>query len=129
MFIVHLKDGRAIKEDEKIDGIVHDWKYIKSISNNLKDVTSVQVKRGEIFYTMAVNGKNVDLLQLKANIRNMVTGEDNLVERTLGFFILDEKGNQSYAVKMIINEKNGGAKLTLQKCVEKEKGLMGWVSL
>ena len=124
MFIVHLRDGRAIKEDEKINGVVHDWKHIKKITDNLRDITSVQVKRGDVFYTLSVDGKNVELIQLKSNILNMMTGANNLVERVLGFTIMDEKGNPLYAVKMRIGEKTGGAKLTLEKKTEK-----GWVAL
>ena len=124
MFIVHLKDGRAIKEDEVIEGVVHDWKHIKKISNNLQDVTAVQIKRGDLYYTLAVHGENVDLIQLKTNILDMAKGTDSLVERTLGFIILDEKRNPAYAVKMRIGEKTGGVKLTLQKRVEK-----GWIAL
>lgn len=121
MFIVHLKNGRAIKEDEVIGGVIHDWKVIKKITNNLKDITSVQIKRGDVFYTCSVKGENVDLIQLKSNILNMMTGQDNLVERVLGFVIKDEEGKPTYAVKMRINEKTGGAKLTLEKKTEK-----GW---
>lgn len=124
-FIVHLRDGRSIKEDEKIDGVIHDWKHIKKISNNLQDITAVQIKRGDnTFYTMAVDGKNVELIQLKSNILNMMTGEDNLVERVLGFVIKDEHGMPVYAIKMRINEKTGGTKLTLEK-----KELKGWQQL
>ena len=123
-FIVHLKDGRAIKEDEVIEGIVHDWKHIKKISNELKDVTAVQIKRGDSYYTLAVDGKNVDLIQLKTNILDMAKGTDTLVERVLGFIILDENKNPAYAVKMRIGEKTGGAKLTLEKKTEK-----GWIKL
>ena len=121
MFIVHLRDGRAIKEDEVVDGVVHDWKQIKKITNDLKDITSVQIKRGDVFYTLSVDGKNVELIQLKSNILNMTTGEDNLVERVLGFTIKDEQGNPLYAVKLRIGEKTGGAKLTLEQKTEK-----GW---
>ena len=121
MFIVHLRDGRAIKEDEVIEGITHDWKHIKKITDNLKDITSVQIKRGEAFYTLSVDGKNVELIQLKSNILNMMTGENKLVERVLGFVIKDDKGNPVYAIKMRIAEKTGGAKLTLEKKTEK-----GW---
>ena len=124
MFIVHLKNGKAIKEDEKIDGIVHDWKHIKKISRDLKDITAVQIKRGENFYTMRVDGENVELIQLKSNVLNMMTGENNLVERVLGFIIKDDKGLPLYAVKMRIGEKTGGVKLTLEKKTEK-----GWVAL
>ena len=105
MFIVHLKDGRAIKEDEVIDGVVHDWKVIKKISNELKDVTAVQIKRGELYYTLAVHGENVELIQLKTNLLNMAKGTDNLIERVLGFIIVNEKGDPLYAVKMRISEK------------------------
>ena len=115
MFIVHLRDGRAIKEDEKIAGIVHDWKHIKKITNNLQDVTSIQIKRGDVYNTLAVGGKNVELIQLKSNILDMIRGTDTLVERVLGFVIKDEQGNPTYAVKMRIGEKTGGVKLTLEK--------------
>jgi len=124
MFIAHLKDGRAIKEDEVIEGVVHDWKHIKNISNNLQDVTSVQIKRGDIYYTLAVGGKNVELIQLKSNVLDMMRGTDSLVERVLGFVIKDEQGNPAYAVKMRIGEKTGGVKLSLEKRTEK-----GWVAL
>jgi len=123
-FIVHLRDGRSIKEDEVIEGVTHDWKHIKKISNNLQDVKSVQIKRGDVFYTLSVDGHNVELIQLKSNILNMMLGTNDLVERVLGFVIPDEQGNPLYAVKMRIGEKTGGAKLTLEKKTEK-----GWKSL
>lgn len=123
MFIVHLKNGKAIKEDEKIDGVVHDWKKIKEISNGLKDITAVQIKRGENYYTMSVDGENVELIQLKSNVLNMTTGQDSLVERVLGF-VIKEEGLSKYAVKMRIGEKTGGVKLTLEKKTDK-----GWLPL
>jgi hypothetical protein len=123
-FIVHLRDGRTIKEDEVIGGVTHDWKEIKKISNNLQDVTAIQIKRGEVYHTLSVDGKNLELLQLKSNVLNMMTGEDNLVERVLGFIIKDEKGAPAYAIKMRIGEKTGGTKLTLEKKTEK-----GWILL
>jgi len=64
-FIVTLRDGRAIREDEVIDGVTHDWKYIKKISNNLKDITSLQIRRGKVFHTVSVDGKNVDYIHNK----------------------------------------------------------------
>jgi hypothetical protein len=124
MFIVHLKDGRAIHEDEVINGVTHDWKKIKEISNGLKDVTAVQVKKGQTYYTLSVKGENVDLIQLKANILDFTAGTDTLVERVLGFIIKNEKNDPLYAVKMRIGEKTGGVKLSLEKMTDK-----GWVSL
>ena len=124
MFIVHLKDGRAIHEDEVIDGVKYDWKEIKKISNNLKDITALQLKRDQRYYTVSVDGKNVDLIQLKANLLNMVTGEDNLVERVIGFIIKDDNDQPLYAIKMRIGEKTGGVKLTLEK-----KTAKGWQPL
>ena len=125
MFIVHLRDGRAIKEDEVIEGVVHDWKHIKAITNNLKDVTAVQIKKDAIFYTLSVDGQNAELIQLKSNILNMMTGEDNLVERVLGYVIKDEKGKPKYAVKMLISVKTGSVKLTLEKKVDVENEKSG----
>jgi len=129
MFIVHLRDGRSIKEDEVIGGVVHDWKQIKKITNNLQDITAVQIKHNNgSYYTLAVDGKNVELIQLKSNILNLMTGEDKLVERVLGFVIKDEKGNPQYAVKMRIGEKTGGTKLTLEKRVQVGNTIK-WVAL
>lgn len=125
MFIVHLKDGRSIKEDEIIKDIVYDWKKIKEVSNNLKDITAVQIKHNKgIYYTMSIKGENVELLQLKANVIDMIKGTDELRERILGFIIKDDKGNPQYAVKMRISEKTGGVVLGLEKRTDK-----GWVDL
>jgi len=120
-FIIHLRDGRAIKEDEVIDGVIHDWKQIKKISNNLKDITSIQIRKGDKFYTLSVDGNNVELIQLKSAISNMLTGTTDLVEKVLGFIIKDDKDNPLYAVKMRICEKTDNVKLTLEKKIEK-----GW---
>jgi len=120
MFIVHLRNGQAIKEDEIIDGVKHDWKKIVEITNNLQDITSLQIKRGDIYHTLSVDGKNVDIIQLKSNILNMMTGEDKLVERVFGFTI-KESGEPKYQVKLRIGEKTGGVKLTLETKTEK-----GW---
>lgn len=123
MFIVHLKNGRAINEDEVIEGVTHDWKKVKEISNGLKDITAVQIKRGNTFYTCSAKGENVDLIQLKSNILDFSAGTNNLVERVLGFIIKDDNNNPLYAVKMRIGEKTGGVKLSLEKMTDK-----GWVS-
>ena len=120
-FIIHLRDGRAIKEDEVIDGVIYDWKQIKKISNNLKDITSIQIRKGDKFYTLSVDGNNVELIQLKSAISNMLTGTTDLVEKVLGFIIKDDKDNPLYAVKMRICEKTDNVKLTLEKKIEK-----GW---
>jgi hypothetical protein len=124
MFIVHLRNGKVIKEDEVVDGVVHDWKQIKRVTNDLRDITSIQIKHGDTFHTLSVDGKNVELIQLKSNILNMMTGEDKLVERVFGFVIKDAQGNPAYAVKLRIGEKTGGTKLTLEQKTEK-----GWVLL
>ena len=123
-FIIHLRDGRAIKEDEVIDGVIYDWKQIKKISNNLKDITSIQIRKGDKFYTLSVDGNNVELIQLKSAISNMLTGTTDLAEKILGFVIKDDKDNPLYAVKMRICEKTGGVKLTLEKKIEN-----GWKKL
>jgi len=123
-FIAHLRDGRAIKEDEVINNVVHDWKEIKRITNNLQDLTAVQIRRGDVFYTLVVDGKNVEPIQLKSNVMDLVKGTNDLVERVLGFTIKDEAGNPLYAVKMRIGEKTGGVKLTLEK-----KTATGWKQL
>jgi hypothetical protein len=125
MFIVHLKDGRAIKEDEKINGVVHDWKHIKAISNNLKDVTSVQIVNNGRYYTLSVNGfSNLDILQLKANVLDMMAGTDMLVERVLGVVLKDDNGKPLFAIKMRIGEKTGGVVLAVERKTEK-----GWQKL
>ena len=85
MFIVHLRDGRAIKEDQVIDGVVHDWKKIKEISNNLTDITAIEIKRGDVYHCLSVDAKNVGLIQLKRNLLDFVQGTDTLVERVIGF--------------------------------------------
>ena len=120
-FIIHLRDGRAIKEDEVIDGVIYDWKQIKKISNNLKDITSIQIRKGDKFYTLSVDGNNVELIQLKSAISNMLTGTTDLVEKVLGFIIKDDKDNPLYSVKIRICEKTDNVKLTLEKKIEK-----GW---
>lgn len=114
MFIAHLKDGSVVKESAM------DWKEVKKISNNFKDIKSLQVvrtnKRGEErVHTVAVKGENVDLIQLKEAVTIMGSSKPaTLVERVIGFFI-KEDGQKKYAVKMIIDEETGHVKLTLMK--------------
>jgi len=105
MFIVHLKDGRTLKES---DGVA--WKDI-----NHRDITSLQLCRNGKFYTVGVSGANVKLLQLKRNIVNTLLGTDELTERVIGFIYQDK-----LAVKMEVDEKTGNVLLTLE--VRDEKG-------
>jgi len=111
MFIVHTRDGKTINENTA------DWKEVKSQTNNLADVTSLQLKKGNQFFTVSVDGKNVDLLQLKRNVQNILTGTTSLEERVIGF-IIKEGNEQKYAVKMEINEHTGNVYLTLEQKVE-----------
>ena len=104
MFIVHLKDGRTLKES---DGVA--WKDVP-----LQDITSLQLLRGGKFYTVAVRGENVKLLQLKRGIIGTLINEE-VSERVIGFIWKDK-----VAVKMEVDEKNGNVRLTLE--VRDEKG-------
>ncbi len=121
MYIVHLKNGSAIKETDK------DWEEVKKITNNFKDITSLQLQReGDSkcqcgrdiswsnLHTLAVKGENADVFQLKSAISTMGKPKPELVERVLGFYI-KEGGEEKYAVKMIVDEKSGRVKLTLHK--------------
>lgn len=111
MFICHLRDGRTIKESEK------DWKEVTKESNNLKDITSLQLKRENSYYTVSVDGKNVELIQLKTNIADPIAGTNELVERKIGFNILENE-NVKYQVKMSVNEKTGNVVLTLYEKID-----------
>ena len=89
MYIVHLKDGRTITEKEM------NWKEIQEVSNNFQDITSLQLKRGNNYFTVSVEGKNVKLLQLKRAILDVLTGKNTLTERVVGFIIEDKSTSSS----------------------------------
>ncbi len=112
MFVVHLKDGRTLKEEDGVN-----WKEIPH-----QDITSLQLfhKNGSS-HTVSISGKNVKLLQLKRNIINTLLGTDELVERVVGF-ILDDK----IAVKLVVDEKTGNTNLSLEVKLPNSKGKMEW---
>jgi hypothetical protein len=106
MFVVHLRDGRTLKE---ADGV--NWKELSH-----QDITSLQLfhnKGGT--HTISIDGKNVKLLQLKRNILDMLAGTDMICERVVGF-ILEDK----VAVKLTVDEKTGNTVMTVE--VKDEKG-------
>ena len=100
MFVVHLRDGRTMKEEDGVE-----WKDIVQ-----EDITSLQLqtKDGRI-HTVSADGKNIKFLQLKRNLLDMVKGTDKVVERVIGY-IVDDK----YAVKLEVYEESGDSKLTLE---------------
>ena len=118
-FIIHTKDGRTLKEDSK------DWKEVVKETNNLKDVSSLQLRddKGK-FYTVSVNGAKADFIQLKRNVMDIMAGTNELVERVVGCVLKDDNNQPLFAVKMVINEKNKNVLLTVEKKTEK-----GWIKL
>ena len=105
MFIAHLKDGRTLKESDKVN-----WKDVP-----VQDITSLQLSAHGRLFTVSVDGKNVKLLQLKRNILDVSAGTDNVVTRVIGFIYQDK-----VAVKMEVDERTGNVMLTLE--VRDEKG-------
>ena len=103
MFILHMRDGRTLKEGEV------NWRDV-----DIQNITSLQLHRNGKFYTVSVDGANVKLLQLKRGIIGTLISED-VTERVIGF-IYDDK----VAVKMEVDEKTGNVRLTLE--VRDEKG-------
>jgi len=103
MFVVRLRDGRTLKEEDV------DWKEIPK-----KDITSLQLYKHNKVYTISVDGNNVDLIQLKRNLQNVLTGETKIVERVIGCTI-KENGEDKYSIKMEVDEQLGNVKLTVQK--------------
>lgn len=98
MFIVHMRDGRTLKETEV------DWKNV-----DRQNITSLQLLRNGKYYTVSVDGGGVQLLQLKRGTVGMMINE-SVTERVIGF-IVDDK----YAVKMEVDEKTSNVRLTLEK--------------
>jgi len=98
MFIAHLRDGRTMKEDTT------DWKQVPQ-----EDITSLQVAKHGRLFTVTADGKNVKFLQLKRNLLDTAKGTDSVVERVIGVIVED------VAVKMVIDERTGYVKLTVEK--------------
>ena len=103
MFVVRLRDGRTLKEEDV------DWKEIP-----LKDITSLQLYKHNKVYTVSADGNNVDLIQLKRDLQNVLTGDTRTVERVIGVTIKEE-GKDKYSIKMTVDEDTGNVKLTVQK--------------
>jgi len=99
MFIVHLKDGRTLKESDGVD-----WKQVKG-----EDISSLQLYRNGKFYTVAVKAsEDVKLLQLKRGIVGTLLNVE-VSERVVGFIYKD-----SIAVKMEVDEESSNVRLTLE---------------
>ena len=101
MFVVRLRDGRTLKENEV------DWKEIPK-----KDITSLQLYKHGKIYTVSADGCNVDFIQLKRNLMDILAGTNDVTERVIGFFVDD------IAIKMVVDEQNGNVKLTVQKKID-----------
>ena len=107
MFVVHLRDGKTLKEAEGID-----WKQVP-----LQDITSLQLHRNGITYTVSADGSRVRLLQLKRNTLDMLRGTNDVTERVIGFIYQDR-----LAVKMELNERSGNVRVTVEEKNEKARG-------
>jgi len=101
MFLARLKDGRTLKENKV------NWKEIPK-----KDITSLQLYKNNRVFTVSADGSNVDFIQLKRNTMNVMTGQTDVTERVIGFFV------DNLAVKMEVEEKSGNVKLTVQKKID-----------
>jgi hypothetical protein len=104
VFIIHLRDGRTLKESDGVN-----WRDVP-----LHEITSLQLHRNGKFYTVSVDGANVKLLQLKRGTVGTLINEE-VSERVIGFIWQDK-----VAVKMEVDEKTGNVRLTLE--VRDEKG-------
>ncbi len=98
MFIVHLRDGRTLKETDV------DWKEVPQ-----ENITSLQLYRLGKRYTVSADGKNVKFIQLKRAVTGSGPMPQGICERVIGF-VLD-----NIAVKLEIDEKSGNVKLTVEK--------------
>ena len=114
MYIVHLRNGRTITENEM------DWKQIKEETNNLQDITSLQLKRGNQYFTLSVDGKNADIIQLHRAVTGVGPLKQGLVERVIGCVVGDET---KYAIKLEVDEATGNVKLTIE---ERKAGEKKW---
>lgn len=104
MYMVHLKDGRTLRESEV------EWKDIPQDA-----ISSVQLYRQGQIFTLSVDGAKVKILQLKRNVLDMLHGTNDVTERVIGFIWQDK-----VAVKLEVDERSGNAHLTLE--VRDEKG-------
>ena len=104
MFIVHMKDGRTLKESDGVD-----WNDIP-----MHEITSLQLCRNGKYFTVGVKGENVKLLQLKRGTVGTFINMD-VIERVIGFIIRDEQGNEKYAIKMEVDEQTSNVLVTLEK--------------
>ena len=102
-FIIHLKDGKTLKEGEV------EWKDIPK-----EEVSSLQLYKHNHYYTISVDGKNVELIQLKRAITGNGPFPTGICERVIGFTI-----ENKYAIKMTVDEKTGNVLLTVEQKDEK----------
>jgi len=112
MYIVHLRNGRTITENEM------DWKAIKAETNNLQDITSLQLKRGNQFFTLSVDGAKAELIQLHRAVTGTGPLPQGLVERVIGCVVGDKT---KYAIKMTVVEATGNVMLTVEEKKEGDK--------
>ena len=117
MYIVHLRNGRTITENEM------DWKQIKQETNNLQDITSIQLKRGSQYFTLSVDGKNAELVQLHRAITGTGPLPQGVVERVIGCVVGEDT---KYAIKLVVDEATGNVKLTVE---ERKAGEKKWRKL
>jgi len=102
VFIVHLRDGRTLKESDGVD-----WSDVPA-----HNITSLQLYRNGKYYTVTADGRNVKFIQLKRAITGSGPMPQGICERVIGLVTGD------MAVKMQVDEKSGDVKLT----VESRKG-------
>ena len=107
MWIVHMRDGRTVREGEGMD-----WSQLPH-----QDITSLQLSRHGRTYTLTAAGDKVKLLQLKrALLNSFQPGQSEVTERVIGF-IWEGK----LAVKMEVDEGSGDVRMTVE-----ERGEKGW---
>jgi len=118
MYICHLRNGRTITENDM------DWKQIKKETNNLQDITSLQLKRGKQYFTVSVDGKNAELIQLHRAVTGMAGPMPlGLVERVVGCVVGEDT---KYAIKLTVDEATCNVKLTVE---ERKAGSKQWRKL
>ena len=103
MFIVHLKDGRTLKEGKV------NWKDVP-----VQNISSLQIYRNGKYYTISVDGKNVNYIQVKRNTLDVLTGVDMLTERVIGFTV------DNLAFKLEVDEKTGNCKVTVDRLKDRK---------
>lgn len=99
MFIARMRDGSTIKES---DGAR--WKDI-----DVHNITSLQLYTKGKYYTISLDGRKVDFIQLKRALTGTGIVVPKVIERVIGFIY------KGLAIKLVINEEFGNVRLSVEE--------------